>query len=540
MFKSYYYLNRLSLELNNLLPGKKIINIFSQEKDRLIIHLNDGEELFLEISVNHSEPFLNIKERFSRSKKNTIDFYNELINSTIVKVEIANDDRIIRIVTCNGDILFAIRGKYTNLYYNLNNQIQPFKSQDDEISNNFLVEISKKEFINHFNTLDYNLISGKSISEIRNIYRFVGREIENEIIARKKSNQTDTDLLFEVLKDIELEKPAVYFDDALNEVHIGFNRLKIFSNFQSELYENILQAFNQYLIKKYRLSDKQIRLKRLTSYLDKELKKLTSKLNNLLPVLENGHRDEEYNKFANLILINLYNIKSGLTEIELEDIYDSQIPGKMIKIKLDDKLSPQKNADRFFEKAKDSKIHYGKSIKIYRNSTIEFEKLKSIQNELQKEVNEERIGEIMKELKIKPDESRIINDNTEIKFKHYLVDGKYHVFVGKDSQNNDLLTTRFAKQNDLWFHARSVSGSHVVLRVENLKEAIPKSILKKAASLAAYHSKAKTAGLVPVSYTYKKYVIKRKGMPIGQVSLLKEETLIVKPEIPSGCDYLSD
>ena len=212
----------------------------------------------------------------------------------------------------------------------------------------------------------------------------------------------------------------------------------------------------------------------------------------------------------------------------------------MIKIKLDDKLSPQKNADRFFEKAKDSKIHYGKSIKIYRNSTIEFEKLKSIQNELQKEINEERIGEIMKELKIKPDESRIINDNTEIKFKHYLVDGKYHVFVGKDSQNNDLLTTRFAKQNDFWFHARSVSGSHVVLRVENLKEAIPKSILKKAASLAAYHSKAKTAGLVPVSYTYKKYVIKRKGMPIGQVSLLKEETLIVKPEIPSGCDYLSD
>jgi len=529
MFKSYYYLNRLSLELNNLLPGKKIINIFSQEKDRLIIHLKDGEDLFLEISVNHSEPYLNIKERFSRSKKNTIDFYNELINSTIIKVEIANDDRIIRIVTSNGDILFAIRGKYTNLYYTLNNQIQPFKSQDDEISNNFLVEISQKEFINHFNTLDYNLISGKSISEIRNIYRFVGREIENEIIARKKSNQTDTDLLLEVLKDIELAKPAVYFDDALNEVHIGFNRLKILSNFQYELYANILQAFNQYLIKKYKLSDKQIRLKRITSYLDKELKKLTSKLNNLLPVIENGPRDEEYNKFANLILINLYNIKSGLTEIELEDIYDSQIPGKMIKIKLDDKLSPQKNADRFFEKAKDSKIHYGKSIKIYRNSTIEFEKLKSIQNELQKEINEERIGEIMKELKIKPDESRIINDNTEIKFKHYLVDGKYHVFVGKDSQNNDLLTTRFAKQNDFWFHARSVSGSHVVLRVENIKE-----------SLAAYHSKAKTAGLVPVSYTYKKYVIKRKGMPIGQVSLLKEETLIVKPEIPSGCDYLSD
>ena len=126
------------------------------------------------------------------------------------------------------------------------------------------------------------------------------------------------------------------------------------------------------------------------------------------------------------------------------------------------------------------------------------------------------------------------------KFKHYLIENKYHVYVGKDSQNNDLLTTKFAKQNDYWFHARSVSGSHVILRVENTKEAIPKNILKKIASLAAYHSKAKTAGIVPVSYTLKKYVVKRKGTPTGQVSLLKEEVLLVKPAIPLESEFLTD
>ena len=101
-----------------------------------------------------------------------------------------------------------------------------------------------------------------------------------------------------------------------------------------------------------------------------------------------------------------------------------------------------------------------------------------------------------------------------------------------------MLTTRFAKQNDFWFHARSVSGSHVVLRIDNTKEVVPKSILKKVASLAAYHSKAKTAGIVPVSYTLKKNVAKRKSQSAGQVSLLKEEVLLVKPEIPSDADYL--
>ncbi|NWG28118.1 MAG: DUF814 domain-containing protein, partial [Ignavibacteriaceae bacterium] len=120
------------------------------------------------------------------------------------------------------------------------------------------------------------------------------------------------------------------------------------------------------------------------------------------------------------------------------------------------------------------------------------------------------------------------------------IEGKYKVFVGKDSKSNDLLTTRFAKQNDYWFHARGSSGSHVVLRVENTKETISKNILKKAAALAAYHSKAKTAGIVPVAYTLKKYVVKKKGDPSGTVRLLREDVLLVKPEIPAGCEYVVD
>lgn len=99
---------------------------------------------------------------------------------------------------------------------------------------------------------------------------------------------------------------------------------------------------------------------------------------------------------------------------------------------------------------------------------------------------------------------------------------------------------KFAKQNDYWFHARSVAGSHVVLRIDNPKETVPKSILKNVASLAAYHSKAKTAGVVPVSYTFKKYVVKKKGMETGKVALLREAVLLVKPEIPDNCVYIQN
>ena len=170
----------------------------------------------------------------------------------------------------------------------------------------------------------------------------------------------------------------------------------------------------------------------------------------------------------------------------------------------------------------------------------EFERLKGIKEEITNSESIEQLNKSMKELKIKEKDQKPDKEDLRSKFKHYLLEGKYHLFVGKDSQNNDLLTTKFAKQNDYWFHARGVSGSHTVLRVDNTKETVPKNVLKAAASISAFHSKAKTAGLVPVSYTFKKYVVKKKGMAPGKVALLREETLLVHPEIPQNCEYVTE
>ena len=540
MYKSYYYLNRLTLELEYLLAGKKILSIFSQEKDQLIIHLSEDEDIFLEISVNHSKPFINVRNRFSRARKNTVTFFNELLQATISVVLIACDDRIIRIFTDKGDLVFAIRGKYTNLFFMSANGIQSFKSEDEEILSKFLIEFKNKIYIDYFNFPDSESISGKDISSIRANLKFIGREIENEVKARKTEDDKDSELLLLVLKKIASDKPTVFTDEINKVLHIGFSSSIIYSNLKVETYENLISAFNHFLIKKYQFEEKFNKLKKANSFITREQKKLSSRLNNLLTVIENGSQEEEYNKIANLLLINLYKIKTGVSEIELNDIYENEYHDKLKVIKLDSRLSPHKNAVKYFEKARDSKINFNKSKKLFAESNTEFEKLKTYQNILSKEISIEEINKIMKELKIKDEVRSGTDDVLSSKFKHYLVENKFHVYVGKDSQNNDLLTTKFAKQNDFWFHARSVSGSHVVLRVENTKEAIPKNILKKTASLAAYHSKAKTAAVVPVSYTFKKYVVKRKGMPVGQVSLLKEQVLLVKPEIPKDCEYITE
>jgi len=534
MYKSYYYLNRLTIELRDLLSGKTIKSVFSQEKDHLIIEVND---LFIDISVDHGEPYINIKYKFARAKKNTINFFEELIGTEVTDVQIPSCDRIIKITAGVYEIYFAIRGKYTNVFIISKVDIQSFKSEDEEYLLRFKEEVSAKSFISKFNFIEDEAIKDKTISEIRKQFLFIGREIENEILCRKQNGKSDYENLKIFLKTLFTDKPAIFLESRSSEPVIAFESMQIFSSLEKIVFENLIDAFNFYLSKKHYSSQLHIKLKIVQSYLEKEMKKLSNRLNTLLILIENGSKESDYNKIANLLLINLNNIKPGVDEVLLDDIYLNE---NTITVKMDSKLSVQKNAAKYFEKAKDSKLNYEKSMQLYGISKTQFEKIRSYKVQLENINSLDEVNKIMKELKIKDQSSENKPDEISGKFKHYLLEDKYHVFVGKDSQNNDLLTTKFAKQNDFWFHARSVSGSHVILRVENTKEVIPKNILKKAASLAAYHSKAKTASLVPVSYTFKKYVVKRKGMPVGQVSLLKEDVLLVKPEIPVLCNYLTD
>ena len=118
-------------------------------------------------------------------------------------------------------------------------------------------------------------------------------------------------------------------------------------------------------------------------------------------------------------------------------------------------------------------------------------------------------------------------------FRIFSVVGGYEVWVGKSSANNDLLTMKYAKPNDLWFHVRGASGSHTVLKVPGGSEKPPKEAIRQAASIAVYYSKMRKAGRVPVAYCERKYVRKPKGMAAGAVILEREEVIFVEPKLPA-------
>ena len=112
----------------------------------------------------------------------------------------------------------------------------------------------------------------------------------------------------------------------------------------------------------------------------------------------------------------------------------------------------------------------------------------------------------------------------------YELPGEWTLFVGASDADNDYLSTQVAEPNDWWFHADGVPGSHVILRGKPNDEP-GKETLRQAASVAAYHSKARNAGTTPVHCTRARYVKKPRGVKTGTVQVAHGTTLKVRPDI---------
>lgn len=539
MFKNYFYLRRAISELNPILSGANIIDIYSQEKNILFISIPCDEypNRHLLISANPQSPFLIIKKVHNKAKRNVVNVFNDILPVKIRTISIAEDDRIINIDLGDSNLFLKVMGNKTNIYLKSKNEkLESFK-KTEELK---IKDLDKCDFANDINieSLNSNNDVYVNISDLKKRYPMISSEIRNEIILRSDNvaNVNIFKVFSDIVKEILTDKICVGFSDELNKTMFlpqGFQLAKILNN--SKLFADFNNALQFYISSNHKSINKSDLTKELSTYFDKELTTLSNKLNKLSSRIEEGSKEKLYSNYGSILLSNIYALKKGMHEILLNDF-----TGQPIIIKLDTKLNAKQNIDRYFEKSRDEKVNYKKSTELFILTKEKYDYLlkeKDVFSQLEKIEDIETFYK-----RIIPKKEKIIKMDTGLKFKywHYIIDELYNVYVGRDSKSNDYLSIKFAKQNDYWFHARGLPGSHVVLRVENVKEGVPKPIIKKAASLAAYHSKAKTAGTAPVSYTFAKFVYKKKGMPPGKVILTKENTLLVKPEIPKNCELINE
>src|SRR6185312_4067504 len=104
----------------------------------------------------------------------------------------------------------------------------------------------------------------------------------------------------------------------------------------------------------------------------------------------------------------------------------------------------------------------------------------------------------------------------------------FTILIGKNSRQNEEVTFRQATANDLWLHARGVTGAHIIVKAAGRE--ITRSTIEQAATLAAYYSEARGGTNVPVDYTLQRHVRHMKGGGPGMVIYEREQTLYARPE----------
>lgn len=119
----------------------------------------------------------------------------------------------------------------------------------------------------------------------------------------------------------------------------------------------------------------------------------------------------------------------------------------------------------------------------------------------------------------------------EPKLYRYVLAGRWVALAGRTDEDNDRLSLSVARPDDRWFHVKGMPGSHVVLQVPQGEEP-PRDVLRQAAAIAAYHSKARGGVVVAVSFTRARFVSKPRGAKPGTVEIRREEVLKVRPAVP--------
>lgn len=522
MIDNYFFLQRLTNELNKELKGFTFVRSISQSKNELVCSFFKNEtEKFLIFTFQKKQPLIFLKDQFAFAKKNFVEFFEIIKDLSIKNISIDDFERNLRLNFGEFELIFLFRASHSNVVLiNSNNIIDAFKNRKEIINHEFF-EIFPSQNIDssYFKEQDkFNSIFLNSDEISKPYLNILGKTFVNEIKFRSEnSNKSYFLILKEILQELESSSLFIYEDGTVSFFQLNHKKANFITS--SNIFEDLPKYYFNTKVKEELFKEKLKILKKLRT----DLSKLNKKLHELEKPENFIDHSNEFREKANLILIHSNTIKKGQKYLEVN------FNEKNYKIKLDVTKSPFENAEDLFEKAKEEKSRLKSLEKLIEKTREEILNLEKRISEIEKLEDPKEIKKVIQIVSTKEKQE----NNFERIFRHFKLKENYDIYVGKDSRSNDILTTQFANSEDLWFHARGYSGSHVIIRRHNKKEEIPKEIIKQAAQIAAFYSKGKHSKLVPVAYTEKKYVIKKKGMPPGTVQLLKEKIIMVEPKLPT-------
>jgi predicted ribosome quality control (RQC) complex YloA/Tae2 family protein len=266
--------------------------------------------------------------------------------------------------------------------------------------------------------------------------------------------------------------------------------------------------------------------------LRKRGKKLKKKIGRIREEEKGGGEETSLRAAGQGLLTRLDTLPRGSASFELYDPLAPEAPPRVVDI--DPSLSPRKNADLLFRKARKVRLRAAAARRRLPPLLAELAALEESINDLE-DLSLEELKLLGKErVKISPPAAGKKQRRRSPAAVREYRGGKWRILVGKSSKGNDYITSRMSMPDDTWFHVRDYPGAHTVLKAAGHVTEPPPEVIQAAAEAAAYHSAARGEAMVDVAYTLRKHVRKVQGRPAGQVLVSKSRTVRVCPRVPEG------
>ncbi|WP_151087993.1 NFACT RNA binding domain-containing protein [Hymenobacter baengnokdamensis] len=519
MHTNYYFLRQLAPALTARLRGCRVASCFSQEKDELVLGLlsEAGTEYWLKAQLGAGFPALALPETFHRARQNSVDLLPELLGRTVASVEAWPQDRVLQ-VNFEEDaatLVFKLYGPRPNAIFRASPTATPQLFHQRYATDADLRPAAPGTSY----VVPMAGAPGKLPPALADLpARFLREQRGYEEAPTEQKQQLATELL------AELESPTAYYFIYLD----GRTRLSLMP--LGEILETLpgtdpvaaLRRFIPLALARRALEAERRQLRQLLTRRAEEAGTSAHLASQRLRALahEAGYRHR-----ADLIMANLHAIAPGAAQLEAVDFYTN----KEVVVKLKPLEKPQRTAENLYRKAKNQQIEE-RQLQA-RISSREAEAMHAL--ELLEELDalhELRSLRAWRKLHALDPAPAAGKAGAELPFKvfEYM---EFTILVGRNAQNNDLLTQKYAHKDDLWLHAKDVSGSHVVIRHRS-GQAIPEPVIGRAAQLAGWYSRRQHDSLCPVTVTPKKFVRKPKGALPGQVLVERERVILVVPGNP--------
>jgi predicted ribosome quality control (RQC) complex YloA/Tae2 family protein len=548
----YLTFRALAAEWNSRLSGAEVSEIFTQAKNELLITFRlaggDGSAT-LHCSVDPQMTYAVVRPMAQRARRNSVDLFDQLRGEILLSCSLHPSDRTLDFAFGGGShLFFRLYGTAENNIILADSRgviLNAFKNGRDLRGTTFEPPPDRSDVITDPALFRAALMksASKPVGQaIRHAVPILGPVYIAEILHTCGSNSAafaqeldDAAVSGIRLAVVDLFVKAVhpeasicrmggdnYFTSVVPLKQDGVEGIQSFAGMNEAVAASLSAGFRRHAAGEHPDSVLE-RIRESRAAIAKSMGRTAER---------HAPDPAEIEQLGRLLLMNIGEVRKGMTSIEVADELRG---GRVVKITLDPALPPTANAEKYFEKAKNIKRDREESEKRGREFRAKDAVLTLLESSRAACESDESRKEWMETHEDELEELGLgggADEKEKPPFRLFVVAGGYEVWVGKNSANNDLLTFRYSKPNDIWMHARGSSGSHTVVKVREKGKVIPKEALQQAAGIAAYYSKMRNAKHVPVAYCERKYVRKPKGAPPGTVTLEREEILFVNPRLP--------